>query len=104
MCLLVLGSVRGVRECFTTQLMILAEEGFFSGVAAVVDFQVLKAGKTTLTSISLCVEFYLLSIILRMKSAHLAAERFLPRMNSDMSEKLVLGIEWFPPPVARLKI
>ena len=36
MCLLMLGSVRGVREGFGA--LIFAEEGFFSGVAAVVDF------------------------------------------------------------------
>ena len=64
MCLLVLGSVRGVRECFTTQLMVLAEEGFFSSVAAVVDFQVLKAGKTTLAPISLYSENLLILIFL----------------------------------------
>ena len=63
-CLLVLVSVREVRECFTTQLMVFAEEGFFSCVAAVVDFQVFKAGKTALTSISLSIGTMLLSIIL----------------------------------------
>ena len=104
MCLLVLGSVRGVRECFTAQLMVLADEGFFSSVTSVVDFQVFKAGKTALTSISLSIRKMLLSIFLLRKSPHLATERFLPSMNSDMSEKLVLGIEWFPPPRTRLKI
>jgi hypothetical protein len=83
--------------------MILAVEGFFSSVAAVVDFQVFKAGKTALASISLLIETMLLSIILYSKSPHLAAERFLPGMNSDMSEKLVLGIEWFPPSRTSLK-
>ena len=98
-----LGSVRGVRECFTTQLMVLAQEGFFSSVAAVVDFQVFKTGKTALTSNSLSIRNLLLSFFLLRKSAHLATERFLPSMNSDMSEKLVLCIEWFPPSRTRLK-
>jgi hypothetical protein len=41
--------------------MILAVKGFFSSVAAVVNFQVFKPGKTTLTSISLKIENMLLS-------------------------------------------
>jgi hypothetical protein len=83
--------------------MILAVEGFFSSVAAVVDFQVFKAGKTALTSISLTIENLLLSTFFKMKTPHLATEWFLPGMNSDMREKLALCIEWFPMPRTRLK-
>ena len=35
-CLFMLGSVRGVRECLAA--LVFAQEGFLSGVAAVVDF------------------------------------------------------------------